>query len=419
MASVELIAVGTELLLGQLVDTNTAFIAQRLAEAGIDVRATHCIGDNRARLSAAIRASLERADGVITTGGLGPTTDDLTKEAVCDALELDVELYEPALRHMERLFASIGRPMSGNNRKQAELPRGSRPLPNPNGTAPGFIAFSRDAKMVACVPGVPREMKPMLVDSLIPFLRERFGTREGIYTRVLHTIGIGESEVDRRLGEIFRDSENPKIAVLAHDFRVDVKIMAKSESAQAAQASIAPLEKEIERRLEGYVFGRDAATPASAVLELLAARGETIALAESCTGGAIAAALTSVPGSSQSFVGAVVAYDDAVKIEQLGVESAAIEADGAVSGEVAKQMARGARDRLDAGIGLATTGIAGPEGGSPQKPVGLVWFALSDLALGEQAWDMHFPGDREAVQRRAVTVALGSLWRYLSGRSLR
>lgn len=419
MASVELIAVGTELLLGQLVDTNTAFIAQRLAEAGIDVRATHSIGDNRARIAAAVRASLDRADGAITTGGLGPTTDDVTKEAVCDALELDVELYEPALRHMERIFASIGRPMSANNRKQGELPRGSLPLPNPNGTAPGFVAFSGDAKFVACMPGVPREMKPMLVETLIPFLRERFATREAIYTRVLHTIGIGESEVDRRLDEIFRDSENPKIAVLAHDFRVDVKIMAKSDSAATAEAIIAPLQNEIEQRLEGYVFGRDDATPASAVLDLLAARGETIALAESCTGGRIAAALTSVPGSSRSFVGAVVAYDNAVKVHELGVERSTIDAAGAVSSEVAKQMARGARERLGAGIGLSTTGIAGPQGGSAEKPVGLVWFALSDTAGGELAWSVHLPGEREAVQQRAVTVALGSLWRYLTGRSLR
>jgi nicotinamide-nucleotide amidase len=259
----------------------------------------------------------------------------------------------------------------------------------------------------------------MLVHSVMPFLRERFGTHEAIYTRVLHTIGIGESEVDRRLDEIFRDSENPKIAVLAHDFRVDVKIMSKSDSAEAAQASIAPLQKEIENRLNGYIFGRDEATPASAVLEMLTERRETVALAESCTGGRIAAALTSVAGSSRSFVGAVVAYDNAVKLGELGVEASAIREHGAVSAQVAKQMARGVRERLHADIGLATTGIAGPQGGTPQKPVGLVWFGLSGNANGEQAWDVHLPGDREAVQQRAVTVALGSLWRYLNGRSPR
>ena len=204
MPSVELVAIGTELLLGQLLDTNTAFIAQRLAENGIDVRATHAVGDNPERIAAAIRAALERADGVVTTGGLGPTVDDLTKEAVCAALGLETELYEPALAQMEAMFASLGRPMRPNNRKQAELPRGSRPLENPNGTAPGFIAFAGDGKFVAAMPGVPREMKPMLADQLIPFLRERLGTGEAIFTRVLHTIGVGESEIDHRIADLFR-----------------------------------------------------------------------------------------------------------------------------------------------------------------------------------------------------------------------
>ena len=173
MSSVELIAVGTEILLGQLVDTNTPYVERQLAEAGIDVRGTHAVGDNRERIAAAIRGVLARADGAMTTGGLGPTIDDLTKEAVCDALDLDVELYEPALRQMERIFDSwAGR--CPNNRKQAELPRGSRALYNPNGTAPGFIAFARDGKFVACMPGVPREMKPMLVEQVVPFLRQRF-----------------------------------------------------------------------------------------------------------------------------------------------------------------------------------------------------------------------------------------------------
>ncbi len=322
MPSVELIAVGTELLLGQLIDTNTPFIAQRLAEAGIDVHATHGIGDNRERIAAAIRSSLERAQGVITTGGLGPTVDDLTKEAVCLALDLDVELYEPALAHMEALFRSTGREMRPNNRKQAELPRGSRPLDNPNGTAPGFVAFTPSGRFVASLPGVPREMKPMLTDQVVPFLRERFGANESIYTRVLHTIDLGESEIDHRIGDLFRAGENPKIAVLAHDFRADVKIMAKAPSADRAESLIAPLEAEIEGRLRGHVFGTDEQSPASAIHALLQSRGRKIALAESCTGGRLAAALTSVPGSSKSFVGGIVAYDNAVKVEQLGVQPA-------------------------------------------------------------------------------------------------
>jgi nicotinamide-nucleotide amidase len=413
MPSVEIVAVGTELLLGQLVDTNTPLIAQTLASAGIDVRATQAIGDNRQRIAAAIRASLMRAEGIVTTGGLGPTTDDLTKEGVCDALGLGVELYEPALRQMERSFAKLGRPMRDNNRKQAELPKGSRPLDNPNGTAPGFIAFSDDGRFVACMPGVLREMKPMLSHQLLPFLRERFDVDRMIRTRVVHTIGMGESEIDHRIGDLFRSSENPKIAVLAHDFRVDVKIMARAASPDAAEQMIAPLQAEIERRLQGGVFGTDDDTPAGAILVALRLRNRRLAIAESFTGGRLAAALTSVAGASASFAGAVVAYEDAVKVAQLGVRQETIERYGAVSEETAREMASGIRERFGTALALATTGIAGPGGGSKEKPVGLVWLALSDQERGERAWQFQLEGDRESVQQRATTVALNLLWRHL------
>jgi nicotinamide-nucleotide amidase len=413
MPSVELVAVGTELLLGQLLDTNTAFIAQRLAESGIDVHATHAVGDNVERIAALLRLALGRAAGVLTTGGLGPTVDDLTTQAVCKALDLDTELYEPALRQMEELFAALGRPMRENNRKQAELPRGSLPLRNPNGTAPGFIAFARDGKFVACMPGVPREMKPMLVEQVVPFLRDRLGTGEAIHTRVLHTIGLGESEIDHRIADLFRSLENPKIAVLAHDFRADVKIMAKARSAESAEAMIAPLQRELEHRLDGFVFGRDDATPASAIHSLLQSRGRKLAIAESVTGGRLAAALTSVSGSSLSFLGGVVAYDNAVKIAELGVAAETIGRLGAVSEAAACEMARGVRKRLGADVALATTGIAGPSGGSPEKPVGLVWFALDDAGGTTKAWRHQLSGEREAVVARATTIGLGILWRHL------
>jgi nicotinamide-nucleotide amidase len=412
MPSVEIIAVGTELLLGQLVDTNTAFIAQRLAENGIDVHATHTVGDNRERIADTIKGALDRSEGAITTGGLGPTIDDLTKEAVCDALHLETELYAPALGRMEEIFATLGRPMRPNNRKQAELPHGSRPLDNPNGTAPGFIAFSRGGRFVACMPGVPREMRPMLVGQVLPFLVERLGSGETISTRVLHTIGLGESEVDHRISELFRSAENPKIAVLAHDFRVDVKIMAKSSSVEAAQRMIAPLQAEIERRLAGYVFGMDDDSPAAAIHALLQSRSRMLAVAESVTGGRIAAALTSVPGASRSFAGGIVAYANSVK-EQLGVSPTTLGRAGAVSEAVAREMARGVRERLHADVSIATTGIAGPSGGSAEKPVGLVWFALGNADGSTNAWRYELRGEREAVTQRATTIALGILWRHL------
>jgi nicotinamide-nucleotide amidase len=415
MASVELVAVGTELLLGQLTDTNTPYIERRLAEIGVDVRGTHAVGDNRERIAETIRGVLERRDGAIVTGGLGPTVDDLTKEAVCDALGVRVELYEPALRQMEGFFAQIGREMRPNNRKQAELPRGSLPMENPYGTAPGFVAFAGDGRFVACMPGVPHEMKPMLKNLLVPFLVERFGLSDGIHTRVLHTIGVGESEIDHRIDDLFRTSENPKIAVLAHGARADVKIMAKSANAANAEAMIRPLQTEIERRLEGYVYGADDATVESAIHALLRGRGWTAATAESCTGGRIAAALTRVPGASESFAGGIVAYENAAKTALLGVDDSLVERDGAVSESVALAMARGARERLRAQIAVATTGIAGPGGGSAEKPVGLVYVAIDDANGNSRAWHVNLRGDRETVQSRATTYALGLLWRHLMG----
>jgi nicotinamide-nucleotide amidase len=413
MPSIELIAVGTELLLGQLVDTNTAHVASRLSTIGVDVHATHGVGDNLERIAAVITGALERADGVVTTGGLGPTVDDLTKEAVCVALGLDTVLDQPSLDFMQAIFKSFGREMRENNRKQAEMPRGAQVLTNPNGTAPGFIVFRKDGRFVACMPGVPREMKPMLDERLIPILRQRFDLRDAIYTRVIHTINLGESEIDHRIDDLFRTSENPKIAVLAHDFRCDVKIMAKAASAEAAGAAIAPLQRDIEARLAGYVYGLDAATPESAVHDLLVARELTMATAESCTGGRIAAALTAVPGSSKSFIGGIVAYDNAVKIEQLGVDPKVIEAHGAVSEETVLAMARGARERFGASLGFATTGIAGPGGGSAEKPVGMVWFALDD-GTSPRAWRYQFRGGRSEVQARSVTFALGTIWHALT-----
>lgn len=412
MPCVEILSVGTELLLGQLVDTNSAYIARSLADAGVDVYATHSVGDNRERIAQAMRAALERADGLITSGGLGPTIDDVTKEAACDSLGCDTELHEPSLRFMEELFARLGRVMHENNRKQAELPRGARVMPNANGTAPGFIALRPDGKFIASMPGVPREMKPMLHGELIPWLRERFHLREAIYTRVLHTLNIAESEIDHRIDDLFRTLENPKIAVLAHDYRCDVKIMAKAGSEEQAHRLIAPVEEDLRRRLSGHIYATDQTTLPGAIHEILQREKMTLAAAESCTGGAISAELTSVAGSSQSYVGGIVAYDNSVKIAQLGVREETLQRYGAVSEETALEMARGVRTHLHAGIGIATTGIAGPSGGSPEKPVGLVWLAIAREGV-ERAIRLDLVGDRAAIQRRATVAALGFLWRSL------
>lgn len=415
MPSVEIVAVGTELLLGQLVDTNTAFVAEHLARAGIDVFGTRGVGDNRERIAAVLREALERADGVVTTGGLGPTVDDLTKEAACDALGLEVELNGEALGVMEALFAGLHRPMRENNRKQAMLPKGARVFQNPHGTAPGFAVARADGKFVASMPGVPFEMKPMLEKQVIPWLRERFGTAGGIYTRVVHAIDIAESEIDHRIADLFRTLENPKIAVLAHGGRCDVKIMAKASGEAAARVVIEPVLREIADRLRGHVFGYDGDSLAGSVHALLQAAGERVAVAESCTGGLVCAALSAVPGASRSFVGGVVAYDNDLKVDALGVSADTLEEDGAVSEAVARAMAAGARRRFGTELAVATTGVAGPGGGSAEKPVGLVWLALS-AAGHEEAHRVTYRGGRASVQARATTAALGLLWKYLSRR---
>lgn len=412
MPSVEIAAVGTELLLGQLVDTNTAHIANALSAVGVDVFATHAVGDNQTRITTLIRSVLDRADGIVTTGGLGPTIDDLTKEAVCDALGLDTVLHEPSLRAMEKRFAQFGMEMPENNRKQAMMPRGAIVLENPDGTAPGFIAFRTDGKFAASMPGVQREMRPMLAEQLIPWLRERFGLTNAIHTRVLHTVNIGESEIDRRIDDLFRTLENPKIGVLAHDFRCDVKIMAKATSDEAARALIAPIEHEIVKRLDGHVYGVDQQTLAGAIHALLQEQRQTVAVAESCTGGRICADLTAIPGSSKSFRGGVVAYDNAVKTGILGVSEATLESVGAVSEQAAIEMAQGVRRHLGARIGISTTGIAGPDGGTAEKPIGLVYFGIATEGSA-RATRRVLPGNREAIQSRARVAALSMLWKLL------
>ena len=413
MASVEIVTIGTEILLGQLLDTNSVHIARALADHGLDVYAKHSVGDNTERLAVMLSDALERADGVVTTGGLGPTVDDLTKDAVATAVGDTLTLHEPSLRALEERFVKFNRPMTENNRRQEILTSRAHVMPNPTGTAPGFIALRPDGKFVACMPGVPREMKPMLADALIPWLVERFTLRSAIYTKTLHTIGIGESELDRRVEDLFRALENPKIAMLAHGGRVDVKIMAKAESQSAADAMIAPVAQQLRERIGAGYYGDDETSAGGAIIGELVRRGRTLGVAESVTGGAVADSIVAVAGASRAFLGGIVAYDNAVKQSLLGVRPETLAQFGAVSAETALEMARGARAALNVDFALATTGIAGPDGGSTEKPVGLVWFALVDDAGEVTTQRSTFPGQRADIRDRAAMTALSLIWRRL------
>lgn len=410
MATAEIITVGTELLLGQLVDTNTATIAAALAEVGVDVFRETSVGDNEARIAQAISEALARADAVICAGGLGPTVDDLTREAVAAATERPLELDQAVVDDLRAFFSSLGRQMSPNNARQAMFPRGATVLENPNGTAPGFAMEVAD-KVIAVMPGPPREMGPMLRDHVIPLLARKFGSQSTILTRVLRTTGVSESEIDARIADLFRSGVNPSIAVLAHVGEVHVKITAKASTREAAAALIDQMEAEIRRRLGDCIFSGDGSSLPEALGKELRARGWSIATAESCTGGTVGSMIASVPGASDYYRGGVIAYSNEAKTSLLDVSRDAIELHGAVSEEVASAMALGVRAALAANIALAITGIAGPGGGTEDKPVGLVYVALAGEDGRLEVKRMRIPGNREGVVRRAALAALMLAWR--------
>jgi nicotinamide-nucleotide amidase len=406
----EIITIGTELLLGQLVDTNTTYIAKALADAGIDVHHETSVGDNAARIGAAVREALARADVVICAGGLGPTVDDLTREGVAQATSRQLQLHEPSVVHIRNLFERLGRPMAENNIRQAMMPTGAIVLENPQGTAPGFI-IEEDGRAVVTVPGVPREMKAMIADQVIPWIVKRYGVNAVIITRVLNTIGMGESDLDQRIADLFHAGVNPSIAVLAHYGQVDVKLTAKAQMREQAVAMLDQLEPQIRQRLPDIIYAVDGGPIEQVVGDLLRARQWTVATAESCTGGLIASMLTSVPGASDYYIGGVVSYANEAKLDFLDVAPELIEQHGAVSEEVATAMAVGVQARMRASCAVGVTGVAGPGGGSPEKPVGLVYVALAKPDGSADARKLLLPGDREIVQRRAAIAALTMLWK--------
>ena len=414
--SAEILIIGTEILLGQIVDTNAAFIAEQLAAAGVDVYFKTVVGDNEGRIETALRQALERSDFVIAAGGLGPTEDDLTRSVFARVLGRPLTLNEELLEKIRKRFASRGLAMTPNNEKQALVPQHAIILDNPRGTAPGLFmkGGAKGEKVVVAMPGVPSEMKPMLTDQVIPLLQERMGKVSIIKSRVIKTCGIGESRVDDLIGDLFRESRNPSLALLAYPSEVHIRITAKAESKEAAERMISELEGQIRERVGEWIYGRDQQSMEEIVGFLLGVHGKTLVVAESCTGGLVCNLLTNIPGSSRYFERGVISYSNRAKEELLEVSLFVLERFGAVSPQVAEAMALGVRRMSGADLGLAVTGIAGPEGGSPEKPVGLVYVALA-WDGGVKSREYRFFEGRLANKRRSSLMALEMVRRHLVG----
>lgn len=412
---VEIVTVGDEILLGATLDSNAAFLARECARAGFEVRRMTTLPDDPDPLREGLAEARARGGFVVVTGGLGPTHDDVTRRALADAFGRELVSDPVLLRDLEERFRRFGQErMPPANRAQAELPAGASALPNPHGTAPGILLEDGRATFFA-LPGVPTEMEAMFAGEVLPRLRDRAGERLAeVRQRVIRTAGIGESILAERIGDLVGARHGVRVAFLPDRGSVDVRLVAAGMPPAEAEETIARLEEAIVERLRPWVYGRDGETLGYAVGRALAAGGRRLGVAESCTGGLLSDLITDVPGSSAYFVGSVIAYSDVLKRELLGVSEATLSRYGAVSAETCAEMLEGARRRLSTECSLAVTGLAGPGGGSPTKPVGLVYLGADiegDVRLERRQW----PGPRRDVKLRAAKAALLLLLAGLSG----
>jgi nicotinamide-nucleotide amidase len=413
MTRAEIISVGTEHLLGQIVDTNATYLCTVLADAGVAVYFRSTVGDNVRRVQDVFLHALSRTDLILSTGGLGPTDDDLTVAAVAEALGLPMERNEEAWAHVQEFFRKRQRPLSSQQEKQAMLPRGARMIPNPRGSAPGVIIEHTD-KTLIFTPGVPREMKGMVDDHVVPYLRARgLAGHEVIRSRLLRITGLGESAVEDRLRDLMRSSVNPTIAPYAHTGECHVRITARGIGT-TADPLLDQAESAIRERLGGAVYAIGDTTLAQVVAQALGAGNTSVAVAESCTGGLLSHRLTLTPGASAYLDGGVIAYSNAAKIRWLEVPDGMLERHGAVSAEVARAMAEAVRKQAGTDLGVATTGIAGPTGATAEKPIGLVFIALAH-ANGTEVREIRYgtePG-RAGIQYLASQTALDMIRLHL------
>jgi nicotinamide-nucleotide amidase len=404
MIKAEIIAVGSELLTPDRLDTNSLFITDELNKLGVEVIRKTIVGDNRELLSTAFRDALERAPLVVSCGGLGPTTDDLTREAVSDVLGRKLIKNERVLQQIQARFRSFGREMTENNLQQAMVPEGAEVLENPRGTAPG-IWLEHGGRMLALLPGPPRELKPMFAEQILPRLARRV-SGERMFHRQLRITGLGESMVDQRIAPIYKRYEDVDTTILASmPGEIHVHLRMWTDQAQHAQKTFDEIVQGFELALNDRIFSQDGSSLEEVVAQLLTSNRATIAAAESCTGGLLAERLTSVAGSSAYFLGSVVSYSNELKTAWVHVPPELIEAKGAVSAEVAMAMAEGIRRGVGSTFGVGITGIAGPSGGSEEKPVGTVHIALAHAA-GVKEKTARFIGDREMIRFQASQLAL-------------
>lgn len=406
----EILSVGTELLLGDILNTNAQYIARELANIGVNVFYQTVVGDNPERLKNAYNIAVNRSDIVITTGGLGPTKDDLTKEIAAEYFNKKLILDEKSLEEMMDFFKKINRVPTENNKKQAYFPEGCIIIENHNGTAPGCI-IEDGGKIAALLPGPPKEMKPMFQESIIPYLKKfQDGT---LVSKVLRVSGIGESSVDKEIGHIIDRQKNPTVAPYAKDNEVHLRVTAKGKNEEEARKLIIPVEKEIREVLGDInVYGVDEESIEEVIAKMLIENNLTIGTAESCTGGLVAGKLIDYPGISKVFLEGAVTYSNEAKMKRLGVKESTLNKFGAVSDECAAEMAQGIARTAGTSIGISTTGIAGPGGGSEEKPVGLVYVGI--YMFGKVITrKLNFAGSRQKVRDRATFTILDLLRREL------
>lgn len=410
----EIICVGTEILLGDILNSNAQFIAQELANLGIPHYYQNVVGDNLDRVQEVIKIASQRSQILIFTGGLGPTPDDLTTEAIATFFQTPLEEKPEIVKDITKKFAERGREMTANNRKQALIPQGAKILPNVVGTAPGMIWHPLPHLTILTFPGVPSEMKQMWRDTAVPYLKNQGWGKEIIYSRMMRFRGIGESALAEKVAHLFSLS-NPTVAPYASLGEVKLRISAKANNQETAEKLILPVAKEIESIAGEDYFGYDDDTLASVVGELLQQKGHTLSVAESCTGGGLGSMLTDMAGSSSYFMGGVIAYNNQVKIAQLGVSEEFLNQYGAVSPIVAREMAKGVQEKLNTDWSISITGIAGPGGGTETKPVGLVYIAIADPQKQVESYELRLEDKRgrQAIRYLTSCYALDKLRREL------